>query len=273
MSELCFHYTDASAVKSILENSELWLSDIRFLNDTQEMHDGVAHVLAALAEAVSESDISLDVFCHAKDFLTGAIQHHVSLGIGMEPTFVCSFSKVPDQLSQWRAYGKYAIEFDRSKLSESGRLLHCIYKDSDKASFARDRVNKVVSKLARSIRDNEGVIGPDHTHLLSILVLVASTFKDSHFYEEQEIRYIESLPLPSPILRFRARGDILIPYVSMPIPFSSIRAVHVGPMPNQEIACIAMEALVSAAAQKYSYDNSTSLQAIEVVASKVPYRA
>lgn len=31
-----YHYTDSHAVKSMLENGKLWLSDIRYLNDHRE---------------------------------------------------------------------------------------------------------------------------------------------------------------------------------------------------------------------------------------------
>ena len=35
-----FHYTNVHAVQSILSNKKIWLTDIRYLNDSQELHDG-----------------------------------------------------------------------------------------------------------------------------------------------------------------------------------------------------------------------------------------
>ena len=36
-----FHFTDAEAVYSILLNKSIWLTDLRFLNDSRELYDGV----------------------------------------------------------------------------------------------------------------------------------------------------------------------------------------------------------------------------------------
>ena len=42
--ESLFHYTDIGAVASIIKNNVLWLTDSQFLNDTQELHDGIAQI-------------------------------------------------------------------------------------------------------------------------------------------------------------------------------------------------------------------------------------
>lgn len=272
MPDNFFHYTDAAAVKSILEKGELWLSDIRFLNDTKEMHDGIVYVLQALKDTIPELDIDKGYILYARDFLQDAIEHHASLGINDTPSFVCSFSKAGDQLSQWRAYGSYAIEFDWAELSKSMMLLHCIYSEEGKVEFAKKYVIKAIEGVARDLDKNSGELSPDHARFLSILVRTASIFKDPHFYEEQEVRCVEDLALPCSSLQFRTSGDILVPYITIPISLSAIKAVHVGPMPKQEIACIAMEALISTVREKHSQTSNTQLQDIQVVASGVPYR-
>jgi len=50
-----FHYTDADAVKSIIENERLWFTDFRFLNDSQELHEG----FAVLAEILNDPNDAL----------------------------------------------------------------------------------------------------------------------------------------------------------------------------------------------------------------------
>ena len=42
------HYTDLSALISIVNNNSLWLSDYRFLNDTNEFRDGYKILLKVL---------------------------------------------------------------------------------------------------------------------------------------------------------------------------------------------------------------------------------
>ena len=39
-----FHYTDIAAVASIIKNNKLWLTNIGFLNDSQEYHLSLIHI-------------------------------------------------------------------------------------------------------------------------------------------------------------------------------------------------------------------------------------
>ncbi|MEG0969258.1 MAG: hypothetical protein RSG92_28260, partial [Pseudomonas sp.] len=109
MAGSLYHYTDVNAVRSILEKRQLWLSDIRFLNDSQEMNDGSRFVLDALDDLLPVPGMDKDCFDNAKERLREAFDDHISFDIDDEPTFVCSFSEAGNQLSQWRAYGKYAV--------------------------------------------------------------------------------------------------------------------------------------------------------------------
>ena len=99
MADSLFHYTDVGAVKSIIERKELWLTDIRFLNDSQELNDGVVFVLDALSKMKVEVEGGALVR-QAIDELINAFDNHISSWIDDQPTFVCSFSKSGDQLSQ-----------------------------------------------------------------------------------------------------------------------------------------------------------------------------
>jgi hypothetical protein len=36
-----YHYTDLNAVYSILKNNKVWMTDIRYLNDSHGLHDGI----------------------------------------------------------------------------------------------------------------------------------------------------------------------------------------------------------------------------------------
>ena len=35
-----YHYTSLEAIKSVLENKKIWMTDLRYLNDSQELYHG-----------------------------------------------------------------------------------------------------------------------------------------------------------------------------------------------------------------------------------------
>lgn len=206
MPERFFHYTDVLAVKSILEKRELWLSDIRFLNDSQEMNDGVKYILNELSGDLPDFGLGVGSTLYARDYLMEAFDDHVSYGIDDEPTFVCSFSDAGNQLSQWRAYGSYAIEFDRQIMEESLDLFDCIYDEKEKQRIASEMTRSVIHDLAADI-EKHGEISPDGLTCLSMLVRTASIFKDQSFYEEKEVRCSVDVSIPSSELKFRSREE------------------------------------------------------------------
>lgn len=271
MAKNLFHYTDALAVKSILENQELWLSDIRFLNDSQEMNDGVKYILDVLSSELP--DVGLDLACMiaARDYLNESFDDHISFGIDNEPTFVCSFSEAGNQLSQWRAYGGYSIEFDRELIDRELQIFECVYSESDKKTISNGIVRDAIRMVASDFQ-KYGAINSDSQIGLSMLLRTASTFKDQSFYEEQEVRCAVDLSLPSADLKFRSRSGILIPYIRLGFPFSAIKAIHIGPMRDQELAFTSMKSLVLCVTSEYASLHIGEVPDIEVVMSKTPFR-
>ncbi|WP_275560800.1 hypothetical protein, partial [Pseudomonas sp. 2(2015)] len=69
-------------------------------------------------------------------------------------------------------------------------------------------------------------------------------------------------------VKYRARGDILIPYIEVAIPLECITSITVGPMKYQEMAYQSMKEFVG----KISRDNSID-GTIRVDKSATPYRA
>lgn len=272
MQRNLFHYTDALAVKSILENRELWLSDIRFLNDSQEMNDGVKYITEALSSDFPDFGLDVGSVVYARDFLMDAFDDHISYGIDSEPTFVCSFSEAGNQLSQWRAYGGYAIEFDRKLIHSALDLFACVYSEDEKNATASYMVQEAVRELASDVKKH-GEISPEGLMSLSMLVRTASIFKDQSFYEEQEVRCAVDVPLPNSELKFRCRGGVLIPYITLGFPFAAVKAIHVGPMRDQELAYTSMKALVSSVTHRFISECSEPISEIDIVMSKIPYRA
>lgn len=273
MSASLFHYTNIGAVRAILENCELWLTDLRFLNDAQELNDGVVFVLDALRKEREDFNGCGEHFDNAIKLLASSFDDHVSVWIDDEPTFVCSFSEAGDQLSQWRAYGNYAIEFDRELLGADLELFDCIYKFDDKVSIAEEMVSQAIDGLAGDFKLYDGVAGPDSLDHLSSLVRTASIFKNVSFYEEREVRCVIDLLIPHPNLRFRQRGNLLIPYTTAGFSLECIKAIHIGPMRDQDLAYTSMSAFVSSLLQRHRSNGGSIEHEIAVVQSKIPFRA
>jgi len=92
-----YHYTDSSAVKAILEHGKLWLSDIRYLNDHSEYKDGetvVRSVFQQRSGGLPKAN-STKILTHLESYFDNS---------KLSYTFIGSFSRGEDLLSQWRGY-------------------------------------------------------------------------------------------------------------------------------------------------------------------------
>lgn len=272
MSENLFHYTDVGAVKAILEERKLRLTDIRFLNDSQELKDGVAHILAALESYFPDHHMNGSYIERAQEVLKSVMKDHVPRYVDIEPTFVCSFSKAGNQLSQWRAYGSYAIEFDREVIEEELALFDCIYTDAKKLDEASSMVSDAVYSVASELQEYDA-FGPVSVRYASMLVRTASTFKDLSFYEEQEVRCAIDVLLPDKRVEFRPRGGMLVPYIVQKFPINAVKAIHIGPMSDQNLAAVAMKAFVRSVESKILSAGGSIDRQIEIVESQIPYRS
>ncbi|WP_323831009.1 DUF2971 domain-containing protein [Pseudomonas sichuanensis] len=265
-----FHYTDVNAVRSILENGKMWLTDMRFLNDSEEMSHGIDLALELIQGDGVQSRISKEYAEAATEFVINGLSEHVRMLMNFNPIFVCSFSQAPDLLSQWRAYGNYAIEFQSDFFNEP--LFECSYDSYEKGRKAYDASLTAVRAIGRSMRDNAGIPCSEGLEAYSDLIKVAAALKHESFSEEQEVRMIiEKIDCHYPVL-FRARSGMLIPYIEVPVPCSSIKAIHVGPMRDQELAFKSMMMFVDEVARLKQASGDGAV-AIEVHKSKTPFRS
>lgn len=141
-----FHYTSAAGLLGILNARQIWLSDIDFLNDAQEMK----YAARALADAFGK--LVLDQHGDAPAQPEGPMLHRGLLStlfelysrFGLEPPaelrarfsvpipgqtgpwegfpFVASFCSEGDLLSMWRGYANgdgFAVEFDTQALLDA----------------------------------------------------------------------------------------------------------------------------------------------------------
>ncbi|WP_157174509.1 DUF2971 domain-containing protein [Thiocystis violascens] len=154
-------------------------------------------------------------------------------------TFVGSFSRDENKLSQWRGYcpkdGGYCIEFELPDVSDE--LYACVYKDTDKKELSE--------KLLREVADfySESTHGKNEQIRLRVWRTI-STFKNEGFFEESEHRLLKACWTNSKDLKFRTKGNTIIPYVEYEIKPEFINSIRIGPCANTNLAKDGLELLI-----------------------------
>ncbi|WP_156351959.1 DUF2971 domain-containing protein [Pseudomonas sp. NBRC 111130] len=257
-SETLFHYTDVSALSSILRNKVLWLTNLGYLNDSQEFHDGVAVVSRVIECLVAREGRGFEQRGGGLAFAQGVLQCYKDLGV-WSSLYSCSFSGAGNLLSQWRAYGNYAIEFCREGLESALSLHDCVYDAAAKESLAE----RVLKPFIEEAEDYMKTDFAEDMPGLACLTEKISTFKNEHFAAEHEVRIIGKSDYHMSGVKFRPRGDLLIPYQEISFPVESIVAIHIGPIANQDLAENSLSMLL----------RTCGLTRVRIVKSDIPFRA
>lgn len=268
-----FHYTDVQAVQSILLNQKLWLTDLRFMNDSTELQHGIEFFKEALKHQPYGLFYNAAHAAPAIDYVRDSLSRYEDAERQDEPVFAMSFSEVDDLLSQWRGYGGYSIAFDRERLEERGlNLKSCMYDDASKAGHAMSDLSRAVSAISNSMATDDGRGYITAIDEVTKLIERAATFKDAGFAEEREVRLISDSDSEKKV-KFRTRQGILIPYIEIDIPREAIVGIRVGPIRNQDLASLSMQMF----AQQMESDHQANAGDIEwcvpVAKSLTPFRA
>lgn len=236
-----YQYTDINAIKSIIENNSIRLTNIRFLNDKAEFFIGIKYLqqgfrLHKFYHSVSESCRQALQY-HVNDFLysnSGKIIEKI------DNLYVASFSKRNDVLSQWRGYGMYSVEINLNTLHESNAgqplyLMDCIYYDdygNDTTQYTDNVIGSIVNAFTLNWQENG-----DNSHLIHNLIeslsVYALTYKHHSFTEEAETRLIYINDRNTRFVEFRSSNDMLVPYITLQFPPQAITKVTLGPVNDQ----------------------------------------
>lgn len=276
---MLYQYTDINAVKSILENNEMWLTNVKYLNDKEEFTLGITYIKEAFFNHYKfANNVSDDCKKHIEigffnDEITRVFESMV-----LNSLYVASFSSSPDVLSQWRGYGNYSVGFDTPTMVvsgakfDSGRLmaLRCRYvKDHQDAIdyaihlFDTEILHDVI-ECWDSSEQTKALLIP---RMMQMICIYALTFKHYSFSEENESRFIYLNDSTENVVRFRTRNDMIIPYVSVPFPADAINSVTVGPINHQDLAVNSLKMFV-----EHIHDNQERENKINILKSEIPFR-
>ncbi len=271
---MIYHYTDLNAAKSITENSQVWLTDYRYLNDKEEFSKG----FEVLCEALEKYQIYTEKY--SKEFLDDLVEA-IELIRGddfYKPVknniFVSSFSKSSDLLSQWRSYGMYCLELDEDFFREDDIYLldcHYIQNMGDALDYADGLISDyILPELLRVWTENKEFLFID---LSSLIEIYALSFKHEAFIDENEIRFVISCEDDDQRINFRVKGQLLIPYIPVKFDPQLLKSITIGPIDNQELALDSLAMFTTKIARKVQLEEGNIEYDLSVENSDIPYRS
>jgi Protein of unknown function (DUF2971) len=258
------HYTDLNGFLGIVESAGFWLSDHRFLNDTQEFEDG-RNLTIRLLRRMADKKRYVNFRAVLINVATTLEKHKEN------PYYVCSFSKIPDSLDQWRAYGQIGTgifilfrnspdglnPFNLPPILVSRKV---VYRDQAKAKILLVEIRKYALEYQADLAHGNNICEGDWvSQMATWLSMKFINLKHEAYASEQEVRLI----LPSDHvdkfhgIKHRAGKYGIVPYVSTSDwyrnhlrpgsePFRlPIQEVRVGPAANQDALIQSIEVFLA----------------------------
>lgn len=294
---LIYHYTTQEGLIGIVEKQELWATDVRFLNDTEEFEAGIktAIEMSKQASAVSGEDgrKTVDYFENILRFsfserpvysvsLTGPLKRY--------ETLPDSIDDPGDRLNMWRGYSGRRIAYsigiskDGNTTSIDGLdLQECSYRQHTKEEYLTEVLNhfgdllnscnrrgkeKIESGIPyeQAMDEMRSEVDKGVSKILPDLKSQVAACKHEGFWEEREWR-LTLAPPPGHESVFYTSGRFgITPRVRIALRGTDgllpIRRIVVGPCPHMADAIESLKGLLIR--NGYSH--------LEVSGSQIPYR-
>ena len=208
--EIIYHYTSAQGFRGIIENNEIWLSNIVFVNDTTE-----CRALQEETDLFSESDFkNKEVKDHWFTFINS---RHTE-----RDTYIASFTRSEESLEQWRAYGMFRIGFKASQLI-TGRfnLYQCVYDHEQIKQWILDKC-QLTEWYGDSLTEEYKRVAA-----WELIYAASRKYKNKHFFNEREVRLVVTShhtwkPFPNSPSMFASDPPIYYrdhPAYKIPVPY------------------------------------------------------
>jgi hypothetical protein len=265
------HYTDSVGLKSILEKTQLWLTDARFLNDHTEFRHGLDFLLDAIENRAEDlKGYGFDSE-HIKAYLTNIAEIGKDYSVSL-----ISFSGQEDLLSQWRGYcpleGGYAIVLNGSSLASDDTnmdLSPCLYGYEEKRQTALTLCDELIQIMQVEDLSGRQQVIESKNQTLSVarkVWKVLASFKHESYAEEREVRLLAFSKRNE--YQHRTMGSVIKPYFAYSLLPEAIERIWIGPMRNQELALEGLNSLLDAL---YGAPGRLTLRP-QVMKSEIPYR-
>ena len=237
LDDLVWHYTSGDGLIKILDSGTIFSTQVSCLNDSTEIRYSASVLRTALSKLLPELPGDDRVSNFVKRFISflhddEKLPNHMVL-----PIFVCCFSSLEDDLSQWRSYGGgengYAIAIRPKNLQASDSLVVKVNYDpkihSELAeNVARDTINFYEEGLEAGIADWDDVFLQIWDLSLS---KVAPAIKDPGFKQEKEVRVVR-LEFPADLqnMQFMQRKTMMSRHLPISFPAGGRNQATAKPM-------------------------------------------
>lgn len=215
-----FHYTGISSLLNIVNNRSLWVGNVNYMNDSNEIVYAarmLKGLIIDLAESYKEDQLRLD-FLHFLGSFMG------EMGISHFNVFVFSLSEERNLLSQWRSYTPYgkgvSLCFNKMVINNliknyNFKLGKCLYKRSEQHSLLNTFLKRSLDYIDKNRSLFEGKSFKE-SNFPNLFFQVLCLIKDDSFSEEKEWRLISNLhPMYSPDIKYREGASMLVPYLEI----------------------------------------------------------
>lgn len=237
---LIYHYTATAGLLGIINNREIWATDVWYMNDAAEAVYGLQLAKKFLDSKIAETGAAGLIARRALKEMTAIPDNPANNA----RSYLACFSKNSDQLSQWRAYGNYSIGLNVGAIRElagdlhpnaSASLREVVYGEERQLNLLASAFQQTVTTSSPPTNDLDAL--PAAMDFIGTAGLLAPTFKHEAFSEEAEMRlhlYQYSADTAAD-LEFRDSAAGLTPYVCLPltnarVPIEKvIREVVIGP--------------------------------------------
>jgi len=273
-SQFLYHYTSAEAFMGICRNNEIWLGDVRFMNDPSELSFGQQVAYQALNHFSDSSEAETMI-----EIVKEALAEISAKSIAQPTIFAFSLCRISDALPQWRQYGDqgrgYSIGFRTKTLLNPKNdsalgLFRVRYTKQDQEEIFIIFYTSIMKALSewdgapnRSLVIKQVAMG---------IAIISSVMKDRSYESEQEWRLVVVLPFKkSSQIKFMAKKSSIKPYIIRSfsdlfgdeIDFAAnlINSVTIGPV---------LEPIVREGVEMFI--SSTNYASVEVGISQVPIR-
>lgn len=224
-----YHYTNAAGLEGILRSKKFRLSDIRYLNDANEMVYAIELFRDQIEKKESENQEYSFFFKKLRDF-SDPFDNSFNV-------YVSCFCEEGKLLSQWRNYGIYSIGINPNPKIRAERhptflggyseaiLRKVIYDKNLQVHIIDEIIDGLFCEFKEQIKEvesNRKYLAQEYAMFFANVIMeFVLAFKDEIFEEEKEWRLIylemkEQEPGRNNV-NFKVNGDYLVPYSEMEI--------------------------------------------------------
>lgn len=245
--ECIYHYTKVPGAIGILSGKKIWLTNITCLNDWMEGRYFYNQLLDSLKDR--------------KDVYKNLLELYEKC---FENTYIASFSKKPELLSQYKYYGNICLAFNILDIHESRSKLNNYatsgFEVNTDVRYNPEELTETISMFAKNNELLDKVISKDMYSLLKFFCFFG-VIKHRGFSEEQESRICHIWYDPKEI-KYRYNDEQIIPYIEFKILPNTIRKIIIGPHSHQDkIYCNFLDFVMQ----------NKEFEHVEVTCSDIPF--